>query len=251
MPTANQQNLYGFPGPITSGAPKPVIANRAPTVNDHYPLGTPWIWPVTSTNATATTWIAASANAGATTWNLNEAGGGGGVFSTLTSTGQTTLATLTAGTANSFGNANGATSVALISGSGGISLAGNTGTVGITGNLFGVAAVTAINTTLANSTSIASGTNTGTLTLGNTTGNTTIHGDVTLDSTSATLILSSATSFIGFGGIEILAGAGDPSGALTAPKGSLFLNTTGSSVNTRAFINTNGATTWTAITTAG
>ena len=46
----------------------------------------------------------------------------------------------------------------------------------------------------------------------------------------------------------LLSGAGAPT--LTAPKGSLYLNTTGSSTSTRAYINTDGATTWTAITTA-
>ena len=46
----------------------------------------------------------------------------------------------------------------------------------------------------------------------------------------------------------IYSGAGAPSFA--ADKGSLYLNTTGSSTSTRAYINTDGATTWTAITTA-
>lgn len=49
-------------------------------------------------------------------------------------------------------------------------------------------------------------------------------------------------------GVTISAGAGAPS--FTAPKGSLYLNTTGSSTSTRAYINTDGGTTWTAITTA-
>jgi hypothetical protein len=45
-------------------------------------------------------------------------------------------------------------------------------------------------------------------------------------------------------------GAGSPSGSVTAPKGSLYLNTTGSSSSNRAYINTNGGTSWTAILTA-
>lgn len=44
-------------------------------------------------------------------------------------------------------------------------------------------------------------------------------------------------------------GSGAPT--LTAPKGSFYLNTTGSSTSTRAYINTDGGTTWTAVTTAG
>lgn len=49
---------------------------------------------------------------------------------------------------------------------------------------------------------------------------------------------------------KILAGSGSPSGVVTAPKGSLYLRTDGSSTSTRAYINTNSGTTWTAITTA-
>lgn len=49
---------------------------------------------------------------------------------------------------------------------------------------------------------------------------------------------------------KILAGAGSPNGVESAPKGSLFLRTDGSSTSTRAYINTNGTTSWTAITTA-
>lgn len=49
-------------------------------------------------------------------------------------------------------------------------------------------------------------------------------------------------------GVAIYAGAGAPT--FTATKGSLYLNTTGSSTSTRAYINTDGSTTWTAVTTA-
>lgn len=48
--------------------------------------------------------------------------------------------------------------------------------------------------------------------------------------------------------IRITWGSGVPT--LTAPQGSLYLRTDGSSTSTRAYINTDGATTWTAITTA-
>jgi hypothetical protein len=46
----------------------------------------------------------------------------------------------------------------------------------------------------------------------------------------------------------LYSGAGAPS--FTAAKGSMYLNTTGSSTSTRAYINTDGGTTWTAVTTA-
>lgn len=49
-------------------------------------------------------------------------------------------------------------------------------------------------------------------------------------------------------GAQVLAGAGVPT--LNAPQGSLYLNTTGSSVSTRLFVNTNGTNGWTAVTTA-
>jgi hypothetical protein len=51
-------------------------------------------------------------------------------------------------------------------------------------------------------------------------------------------------------GVKIHSGAGDPNAVVSAVKGSLYLNTTGSSTSTRAYINTDGATAWTAITTA-
>ncbi len=50
--------------------------------------------------------------------------------------------------------------------------------------------------------------------------------------------------------VQILSGSGSPNGAVTGLKGSLFLRTDGSSTSTRAYINTNSGTSWTAITTA-
>lgn len=49
-------------------------------------------------------------------------------------------------------------------------------------------------------------------------------------------------------GPAVYFGAGAP--GFTAPKSSLYLRTDGSSTSTRAYVNTDGATTWTAITTA-
>jgi hypothetical protein len=46
----------------------------------------------------------------------------------------------------------------------------------------------------------------------------------------------------------IYSGTGAPT--ISAAQGSLYLRTDGSSTSTRAYINTNGSTTWTAITTA-
>ncbi len=49
------------------------------------------------------------------------------------------------------------------------------------------------------------------------------------------------------GGPQILFGSGAPT--VSAPKGSLYLRTDGTTTNDRAYINTNGTTTWTALTT--
>jgi len=49
-------------------------------------------------------------------------------------------------------------------------------------------------------------------------------------------------------GVTINAGSGAPT--YSAAQGSMYLRTDGSSTSTRAYINTDGATTWTAVTTA-
>lgn len=48
--------------------------------------------------------------------------------------------------------------------------------------------------------------------------------------------------------LGIFAGSGAPT--FSAGKGSLYLRTDGASTSTRAYINTDGGTTWTAVTTA-
>jgi hypothetical protein len=52
---------------------------------------------------------------------------------------------------------------------------------------------------------------------------------------------------MGAGGIGLYFGSGAPS--ISAAKGSLYVNTTGSSSSTRLYVN-NGTTTWVAVTTA-
>lgn len=54
---------------------------------------------------------------------------------------------------------------------------------------------------------------------------------------------------LGLGALGVYFGSGAPT--ITAPQGSLYLNTTGSSTSTRMYINTTGSTTWTAVTTVG
>jgi hypothetical protein len=50
------------------------------------------------------------------------------------------------------------------------------------------------------------------------------------------------------GVVGIYFGSGAPS--ITAPQGSLYLRTDGSSTSTRLYVNTTGSTTWTNVTTA-
>lgn len=74
-------------------------------------------------------------------------------------------------------------------------------------------------------------------------------GNITADSGTAPVAGGAAaflaTSTASFG---IFVGSGAPT--VSAAQGSLYLRTDGSSTSTRAYINTDGATTWTAITTA-
>ena len=89
-------------------------------------------------------------------------------------------------------------------------------------------------------------------------------GDVTLSSTDDIVLeaagqitadksielLTSTTGIFFQEGPRVIAGAGSPAGAVTAPQGSLYLRTNGTTTNDRAYINTDGGTTWTALTTA-
>lgn len=49
--------------------------------------------------------------------------------------------------------------------------------------------------------------------------------------------------------VTVTAGTGAPTFA--APKGSIYTNITGSTTATRLYVNTDGSTTWTNVTTAG
>jgi hypothetical protein len=52
------------------------------------------------------------------------------------------------------------------------------------------------------------------------------------------------------GGLLVISGAGDPNGLVTAPIGSLYLNSTAANATSRAYINTDAGTAWTNITCA-
>ena len=55
---------------------------------------------------------------------------------------------------------------------------------------------------------------------------------------------------LGSGGVDFLSGTGDPNTVVTAAKGSYYARLDGSSSTTRAYINTDGVTAWTSVTTA-
>jgi hypothetical protein len=82
---------------------------------------------------------------------------------------------------------------------------------------------------------------------------TSVTGLVTSRSATATPAAASAVAGLSMGSsaIGIYWGTGDPATALTAAKGSVYIRTDGSSVSTRMYINTDGVTAWTAVTTAG
>ena len=50
-------------------------------------------------------------------------------------------------------------------------------------------------------------------------------------------------------GVGVYSGAGSPNGSLTAAKGSIYLNTSGSGINDRVWVNTNSGTVWTYLVT--
>jgi hypothetical protein len=75
-------------------------------------------------------------------------------------------------------------------------------------------------------------------------------GNVTADSATG-LVAGGASAFIATNvaaGMGIYVGSGAPT--VAAAKGSLYLRSDGSGTGDRAYINTNGSTTWTALTTA-
>lgn len=85
-------------------------------------------------------------------------------------------------------------------------------------------------------------------------GNTTVGAAMVVGSTvSAVAVLATpaggaAALFMGTASLGIYFGSGTPT--VSAAKGSLYLRTDGTTTNDRMYVNTNGATNWTAVTTA-
>lgn len=153
------QTGYGLSQAIQNLAPFPIKANRAPIAADKgFPVGQLWIY-----SALNAPYILTSIVNNAAVWELLAFSGGAGVFTTLTSSGNTTLAT-GAGTVNTFGNTSGATSLTLSVGTGNFLLSG------------AASSTMTIGTGLTSGTILIGGTaQTGTITLGSSSGANTVN----------------------------------------------------------------------------
>lgn len=263
QPTGNNhlQTGYGLFQAINNLAANPIVAKRAPLAQDQAQLGTIWVYP-----ATNGVWILTSVVNNSATWS--DVSGAAGGFTSLTVspgpialTGTTTINTSGAGVTTIGTGGTGAVNIGNATGNTAVtgSLTASTGLVATTGGITATG-TSNINTSGAAVTSINTG-GTGALNLGNATGNTAVTGSLTASTTlTATLGNITATNgdFVAStaakgvvlgGGAKIVCGTGDPNTAVTAPKGSLYLNLSGSGVGDRAYINTDSATAWAAITT--
>ncbi len=277
MGVNNRQNIaYCLNQPLSNIFSAPIVSNRAPTTADKAPIGQVWVNKSTNTPYMLTSIVANSAN-----WLQLESGGGAGVFTSLVVTGPTTLtgttlinttgaAATTIGTggtgAVNIGNATGNTAVTgalsttttltggtgVIATTGGVTAsAGNI--VATLGDITATAGSMSAGTTVTAGTGITSTTGNIVATAGAVSAGTTVTATNNVISTTGSFQASAAGQGVILGGGPfIVAGAGDPSGAVSAPHGSLYLNTTGSGTADRAFINNSvgTGTVWVAVTTA-
>lgn len=177
---------------------------------------------ITTTNAAVTVasgtgTIGISADAAATTVNI----GTGGAAKAVT-----------------LGSTNSTSATTVQSGSGALNITSTGGALTIDS---GVGTISVGSDASAGTVNLATGAAAKVVTLGSVSSS----SSLTLKSpATAGVIISNGTQAPG-----IFVGTGSPSGSLTAPQGSLFLNVAGSGVNDRAFINTDAGTTWTAVVT--
>jgi hypothetical protein len=257
------QVAYGLSQPLINENPQFIYAKRNPTTSDFGIPSTIWINSLTST-----IYILAVVANNSATWVQVQAGGGAGVFSSLTVTpGPISLTGTT--TINTAGAA--VTTIGT-GGTGAVNIGNATGNTAVTGSLSTTTTITAgtgltvtaggatitgttnINTAGAAVTTIGTG-GTGAVNIGNATGNTAVTGSLNattgLSTTNGNVTLGNAANhFLFQNGVGIYSGTGDPNGVLAAAEGSLYLNTNGTGVGDRAWINTNSGNVWTAITTA-
>lgn len=238
----------GLQNPLQNVFPQPIVSNRAPTSNDrNYPLGQEWV-----NRSAKDVYILADVAAGVATWNL--AASTAGELNTLD--GDSGSATPTAGAITLAGGTNLTTSATGSTVTTSLDASITLTTVNATTFDTNVAAAAV---TLAGTTLAADGTDadigiaitpkgTGVVTVASG-GVTVTAGDFT--ATAGDFIASTAGTGVTLGGgARVVCGTGDPNTVVTAPQGSLYLTLDGSSTSTRAYINTDSATAWTAITTA-
>lgn len=255
------QVSYGLSQALIPENPPFILAARAPLNTDFAQPSTIWI---NKTNNTV--YILATVANNVATWVQVAAGGGAGVFSSLTVTpGPISLTGTTA-----INTAGAAVTTIGTGGTGAVNIGNTTGNTAVTGTLTAsagfiattggltvsaggasITGATTINTAGGASTTIGTG-GTGVVNIGNATGNTSFTGSIQTTSavtSGGNVILNTAnTAFVFQNGIQIISGTGAP--GVNAPQGSLYLRTDGSTVNDRAYIATNGTGAWTPITTS-
>lgn len=224
------------PGPVTTSGTGAVNISAdavATTVNVGTGAGVKAV-TIGSTNTTSATTIQGGSGKVTISDNANVAG----AITLSTNGGTTETIYLT----NTLGNTSAA--IRLTALAGGVTLVGNgdiPGAISIGANA-GVSETVLINS--------AQGTGAASVDISSTAGGVTVSAATNLTLTGTTGIVLSGDLSLVAAGPKILSGAGSPDTVVTAPKGSFYLNTTGSGVADRAFINTDGATAWTAVTTA-
>lgn len=150
-----------------------------------------------------------------------------------------------------LGSVTGASATTVRSGTGGLNVTATNGALAIAS---GTGAMNISADAAATTVHVGTGAAVKTVVLGSTTaGSTTAIATPTGTNVVAANGVSVTTAGRGVslpGGLLVLAGAGSPSGAVTAPIGSLFLRSDPAGATSRLYVNTDAGTTWTNVTCA-
>jgi hypothetical protein len=248
---------YGLGDPLIALAPLPIIAQRAPNTSDFAELGTVWVDEPNNDS-----YVLCSITANSANWV--SAGGGSGSFNTLTVTNTITSTNgdiISGGTVEAFGNIE-TSDGNILSGNDIDAVANITATNGdisaTAGNIFTAAPGSQIRTD-AFLTLDVSGLGAQTMQISGQridAGGSDTDVDIILAPRGNASVSIELPALSALAGLEInqasqvallQVGTGTP--VHSAPKGSLYINTAGSTVDDRAYINTNGTTGWTAVIT--
>lgn len=225
MVQKSQNVSYGLTQPLNLEAQLPIVSQRDPGANDKSQLGTMWVNKSTNAYFVLTSIVNNAAN-----W-ASGAGGIGDFTALLINPGDITVTDGDITVQNGFVRATGfnATTNGLEVDLGGVFVADGDVQLSNGNVIVDVGSIQA------------------------TGGAITAAGNIS--STAGGLFANaqvSATTFLQTGGTAgptIKSGAGSPVGVVTSAQGSLYMNTTGSAVDNRLWINTNGGTAWTFVTT--